>query len=381
MKDTPHVCSRCIMDTTVPDIEFDENGKCTYCKLHDLLEEKFPGGEEREQRLKNMVEEIKSRGKGKKYDCVVGVSGGCDSTYLIYWAKKVGIRPLAVHLDNGWNSEIAEENMRKAVEKLAVDIKTVQVDLEEFNDLQLAFLKASVPDVEVPTDIGIYSTLFRVAKEENIPSILNGHSFRTEGSVPRGWTYMDGTYIESVYKKHGKKKRLEHFDNLKITNLISYVFIRRIKEYRPLEYIDYDKKEAGQLLEKEVGWKDYGGHHYESIYTRFVASYLLLEKFGIDKRKVTLSARIRSGKMTREEALKKIGEKPYPIEKVQADKDYILGRFGINEEEFDDIMSAPPRSFHVYHTSYSTIHRLRFFIKIACKMGLLPDIIYEKYAK
>ena len=375
------MCSRCILDTTVPRIRFDDDGTCNYCKMHDKFEQKYPLSELGEKRLKEQIEEIRRKGKKKRYDCIIGISGGTDSTYCLYLAKKWGLRPLAVHLDNEWDSDIAINNIKRSVEKLGVSLKLVRVDWEEFKDLQVAFLKASVPDMEIPTDIAIYATLFKIAAEENIPSVVNGHSFRTEGTAPLGWTYMDGRYIKSVYKKFGKKKKLENFPNLKISNLLYYVLIKRIKEYRPLEYIDYDKQEAGKELEKKFEWKYYGGHHYESIYTRFVTSYILVKKFSIDKRKVSLSALVRTGKMIREEALEEISEKPYPDDKTKEDMDYVLKKLGLSKEVFEEIMSSPAKSFLDYQTYYTLIRKFRFFIKMACKLGLVPEILYEKYAK
>lgn len=373
------ICSRCILDTTVPEIQFDEHGLCNYCKIHDKFEELYPLNEIGKERIRRKVEKIKRKGIAKKYDCIVGVSGGTDSTYCLYLAKKWGLKPLAIHLDNGWDTEIAMSNMRKATEKLGIDLKIIKVDWEEFKNLQIAFLKASVSDAEIPTDIGIYSVLYRVAVEEGIPYVINGHSFRTEGTCPIGWTYMDGKYIDSVYKKFGEGK-LKSFPNLKISNLLYYIFIKRIKEFRPLEYISYDKVEAGKILEKKLGWKYYGGHHYESIYTRFVVSFLLLKKFHIDKRKVSFSALIRTGQITREEALQEIRELPYPKEKVDKDKEYVIKKFELTDEEFDRILAMKPKKFLDYPTYYSTIRKLRFFIKIACKLKLLPEIFYEKYS-
>ncbi len=381
MSDNHRICSRCILCTTASDIKFDKEGVCNYCKIHDKFEEKYPLNENGKEKLKELINKIKLKGKDKKYDCVIGISGGTDSTFCLYLVKRMGLRPLAVHLDNGWDSQIAVDNMKKAVDKLGVDLKTIKVDWEEFKCLQIAFLKASVPDIEIPTDIAIYSILFRVAAEVGIHFVLNGHSFRTEGTAPISWTYMDGKYIESVHRIFEKNKKLKTFPNLKISHLFYYVFIKRIKECRPLEYIDYDKFEVGKILRKELGWKYYGGHHYESIYTRFVASYILREKFNIDKRKVSLSALIRSGKMTREEALEKITEKPYPDERIDEDKHYILEKLGLTKEEFDEIMSSPIKSFLDYPTYYTTIRKLRFFIKQACKLKLVPEVLYEKYAK
>lgn len=374
------ICNKCILDTSVPDIRFDDNGECNYCKIHDEFEKKYPLNELGQQKIYEMIEKIKLRGKNKQYDCVVGLSGGTDSTYCLYLAKKWGLRPLAVHFDNGWNSEIAVNNIKKAITKLDVDLETLVMDWGEFKDLQISFLKASVPDIEIPTDIGIYATLYRIAHEENIPSIINGHSFRTEGTTPPGWTYMDGRYIESVQKEFGKIK-LKHFPNLKIYNLLRHIFIDGIREFRPLEYIDYDKNEAGKILEKELGWIYYGGHHFESIYTRFLASYILIKKFGIDKRKVSFSAQIRSGKMTRQEALTKIKENPYPEDLINEDKIYVIKKLGLTKEEFDKIMLFPPKSFLDYQTYYPTIKKLRSPIKLAVKFKLVPEIFYKKYAQ
>lgn len=378
MENNQSICSRCILDTTVPGIKFDENGECNYCKIHDKLEEKYPLGELGQKKLNEVINKIRLKGKNKKYDCIMGVSGGTDSTYCLYLVKKWGLRPLAVHLDNGWDSEIAIDNMKKAVKKLGVDFKTIKVNWKEFKNLQIAFLKASVPDAEVPTELGIYATLYDVVAKEGIHYVINGHSFRTEGITPEGWTYMDGKYVESVYKKFCKRK-LKHFANLKISNLLFYVLIKRIKNFTPLEYMEYDKVKAGKLLEKELGWKYYGGHHYESIYTRFISSYVLPHKFNIDKRKVSFSARVRSGRMTRKDALRKIKEDPYPLGKVKKDKQYIIRKLNLTEKEFEEILSLKPKSFLDYPTYQSTIRKLRFFVRIACKLKLFPEIVYEKY--
>lgn len=374
---TEQPCTKCILDTTISDIKFDENGVCNFCELHKTLEKKYPIDE---TVLQQIIAEIKNRGKNKKYDCVIGVSGGVDSTYLIYMAKRWGLRPLAVHLDNGWNSGIAEDNLRQIVKELNVELRVEKVNWDEFRELQIAFLKASVSDIEIPTDVGIYATLFKVAAEENIPSILNGHSFRTEGTQPLNWTYMEGKYVDSVYKQFSGRW-LKYFNNMKIKNLIYYILIRRIKEYRPLEYIIYDKKEAARVINKEINWKDYGGHHFESIYTRFMASYILPTKFNIDKRKVTLSAQVRSGLLNREEALDIIKKEYYPKDKIESDRDYILEKLKISNEQFNDIMNLPIKNHLDYPTYHSTIKKLKLFIKLACILKLLPDVVYEKYAK
>jgi len=372
------ICSRCILDSSIPGIRFDDRGICNYCKIHDKLEERFPLGELGRQKLNQLIDKIKRRGKCKKYDCIVGISGGTDSTYCLYMVKKLGLRPLAVHFDNGWDSEIAINNIRNAVTKLDVDLKTIAVDWEEFKDIQISFLKASVPDVEIPTDIAIDSVLYRVAAKEGIHYIIAGHSFRTEGLQPLEWMYADGKYIKSIHKKFGKLE-LNNFPNLTISDLLYYIFVKRIQTVHLLNYINYNKEDARKILEKEIGWKYYGGHHYESIYTRFVASYILPKKFGIDKRKVEYSALIRSGQMTRDEALEKLKEPPISEEQAKRDKEYVLKKLELTEDEFEEIMSAEPKTFRDYPTYYPIIRALRGPIKLACKLRLLPYIFYAKY--
>ena len=199
------LCSKCILDTTIEEIKFDSQGVCNYCHTQDIMEKKFPLGKEGDVAVEKIVQKIKHKGKNKKYDCIVGVSGGMDSTYTLYKAVKLGLRPLAVHLDNGWNSDIAVKNINNATKILNVDLETVVVDWEEFKDLQVSFLKASVSDAKVPTDWVIFSILFEAAKKIGVKYIVHGHSFRTEGSTPLSWTYMDGKYVKSVHRIFGKK--------------------------------------------------------------------------------------------------------------------------------------------------------------------------------
>ena len=359
------ICSRCILDSNVPGITFDDRGVCNYCKIHDEIEKQHPLNETGQQKLNEIIEEIKSRGKDKKYDCILGVSGGTDSTYMLYMAKKLGLRPLAVHMDNGWNSEIAVTNIKNAITKLGIDLHTVVLDWEEFKDLQIAFLKASTPDVEIATDHAIEAVLYRVAAEEDVHYIVQGHSFRSEGKIPVLWGYGDWRYIKSVYKKFGKNKKLKNFQKLSLFDFMYYFTIKRIKEIRLLYFMDYRKEEAKKILKDELGWRDYGGKHYESIYTRFIQSYLLPRKFNIDKRKVHFSALIRSGQMTRDEAFEKIKEPPISEEQAREDREYVIKKLGLTEEEFKEILSAEPKTFLDYPTYYPVIKRLRVPIRLA----------------
>ena len=377
--ETEHkMCSRCILDDTASDIWFDAAGECKYCKIHDEMEKVHPLDETSDTRLASLVERIKAAGKNKEYDCIVGVSGGRDSTYSLYTAVRLGLRPLAVHFDNGWNSEIAVSNIKNAVSELKVDLHTVVADWEEFKDLQIAFLKASVPDAEVPTDYAIYSVLYQTAQKEGIKYIVNGHSFRTEGTSPLSWTYMDGRYVRSVHKLFGRIRKIKSFPIMSMTQLLVYIFVKRTKEIRLMEYIDYRKKDVDKILEREMGWKYYGGHHHESIFTNFFQSYLLPKKFNVDKRKTENSALIRSGQMSREEALAEIQSTPYEFE--QEIVDYAISKLDLSREAFDEIMRLERKAFTDYPTYFPLIKLLKQPIKIACKMRLLPHILYLKYA-
>jgi N-acetyl sugar amidotransferase len=370
------VCSRCLLDTTVPEIRFDSDGVCQYCKIHDVQEKKYPLGPEGKANLDKVLERIRAKGKGRQYDCIIGVSGGTDSTYMLLLAKKYGLRPLAVHFDNGWNSEIAVGNIKRAIDKLGIDLYTVVADWNEFKDLQKAFLRASVPDAEVPTDYAIYSVLFDVASKKGIKFVLQGHSFRAEGTSPIGWTYMDGRYIRSVHSRYGTGK-IKSFPVLSLSQLLYKIFVKRIKEVRLLEYVEYNKREVKTILKKELDWVDYGGHHHESNYTRFFQSYMLPKKFGIDKRKTEFSAWVRSGHMKREDALAALKSEEYPYS--DEDVRYMLKKLDLSEEEFSAMMKAPVKSFRDYPTYQPLIRAMRWPIKMASKMGLVPEILYLKY--
>ena len=217
------VCTRCLLDTTASDIWFDESGECKYCKIHNEMEKAHPLGPSLEKELQSIVNKIKKDGKGKPYDCIAGVSGGRDSTYTLLTAVKLGLRPLAVHFDNGWNSDISVKNIKKACETLHVDLFTIVADWEEFKDLQVSFLKSSTPDADIPTDYAIYSVLYHVANKEGIKYILNGHSYRTEGTCPISWTYMDPLYVSSVHKRFGKIKEFKSFPHAHISFEIVYL--------------------------------------------------------------------------------------------------------------------------------------------------------------
>jgi N-acetyl sugar amidotransferase len=369
-------CSACIMDESVPGITFDENGICPFCKIHSEIESKFGDNETTKRNLDLLVEKIKKEGKGKKYDCIVGVSGGRDSTYTLYSAVKLGLRPLAVHFDNGWDSEIAVQNIKYACRKLNVDLYTHVADWEEFKDLQRSFLLASVPDAEVPTDWIIFSVLFKIASKEGLRYIIHGHSFRTEGTTPLTWTYMDGRYINDIQKKFGTRK-IKSFPVMSMSDYLYFSFIKGIRQIRLLYYLPYNEKEILDKLTTELNWQNYGGKHHESKYTGFFQSYILTRKFNIDKRKLHFSALVRSGQMTREEALVKIMKDPY--EGGEEILEYCLKKLEFSQSEFDNIMNERPKTFLYYKTYYKLIKKMQKPVHWGTRVGIIPETVYRKF--
>jgi hypothetical protein len=266
---------------------------------------------------------------------------------LVHYAVKRGLKVLAVNFDNGWHSEIAVNNIKKSLQKLNVDLITYVVDYEERKDLLLSFLKAGIPWSDIPTDMGLLATLYKVADENGIKTIFVGNSFRTEGKQPTAWTHGDSRQLKYIQKKFGSK-RLKTFPVLSPFKLMYYGAIKKIKMVRPFNYMPYDKSKAKELLVREYNWKDYGGHHHESAFTKFAIAYWLPKKFGIEKRKITYSAQVRSGLLNREKALVLLAEPPYNPELMEADKIYVLKKLGITHDEFERIWNAPNKSIYDY---------------------------------
>ncbi len=370
------MCARCVSDTSLPGIRFDEAGVCRYCHAHDALERLYPLGAEGEARLARLVEDIKRAGRGKDYDCICGVSGGRDSTYTLCRAVELGLRPLAVHFDNGWDTEISVRNIKNACARLDVDLDTHVADWEEFRDLQIAFLRASVPEAEVPTDVAIHGALHEAAVREGVRYVLLGHSFRTEGIAPIEWTYMDGRYIRAIHKRFGTRPRTS-IPNVTAGRYLYWTVLRRIRTVPILNYAPYRHDEVQRLLEREVGWEYYGGHHHESSYTHFVQAALFVPKFNIDKRRLELSALVRSGHRTRDEALEELRGNPYPVDEELVD--YCLRKLGLSRAQWDEILAAEPKSFRDYPTYYPVLRALRGPLRLMYRMGLVPPILYHKY--
>jgi len=382
LTDKKRVCTRCIIDSTIPGVLFNEDGTCNYCEIHNALVAAYPRGKEGAEIISGTIAEVKRAGRSKQYDCVVGISGGTDSTYLLYYLKENGLKPLAVHFDNGWDSEIAVNNIRKLITIMGVDLQTYVVDWEEFKDILKSYLWSSIPWADNPTDIGITASLYKIAAEENIKYIFVGNDFRSEGKQPTEWTYGDGKLVKSIQKQFGTKK-LKTFPNLTIFTLIWNAFIRRIQLVRPFYYIEYSKQEAQKILKEKFDWQDYGGHHYESIYTRFVYSTYLPEKYDIDKRMISLSAQARSGVITRDEALKRFEQAPISARRRRADIEYVRKKLMLSEVDFNKIMNMEPKAFTDYPSYYPLIRRFRGIIRFLVKFLLpwTPMTFYEMDAR
>lgn len=372
---TKKMCIRCISTEEMPGIVFDENGLCNYCKMSENFEKEFPIDKNSKKKLNEIINTLKKAGKGKKYDCVLGVSGGCDSSYLLYRLHKMGLRILAVHFDNTWNSDIATTNIYKVLKKLKIDLYTHVVNNEEYDDIYKSFLKASVKDIDIPTDIALITTLYQAASKYKIKYILDGHSPRTEGIVPTGFVYMDGKYVDSVQKQFGHFK-LKTYPNLWITRWFKWMIIDQIKRIRPLYYMDYDKEKAKKLLSKKFGWQWYGGHHMENRFTYFAVNYYMPNKFNIDLRTSELSGLIRSNQITRKKALKIIS-KPKIIDKEIIE--LVQKRLNISNIQLDKIMKAPKRTYRDYKTYKPFFEKFRFLFWMLYKTNLVPQSFYTKY--
>ena len=338
------------MDTMDLEITFDENGYCNHCTEFLNIRHKYHyQGKKSNERLERIIEEIKRAGKGNDYDCIIGVSGGIDSSYLAFIAKERGLRVLAVHLDNGWNSEEAVVNIKNIAKKMEIDYESYVLDWEEFKDLQLSFLKASVPEAETPTDVAIVAAWHHFAAKYNVKYILSGGNFTTEGILPKSWHYnaKDLKYFNHIQKTFGGK-RLKKFPTFGYKKEMYYKLIKGIKMLYPLNYVPYVKQEAIELLKEKFDWRYYGGKHYESKYTRFIQSYYLNEKFGIDYRRATLSSQICVGEIDRDDAIEQLKSKPFDVSKIEEEKQYISKKFGISMDEFDRILNLPPKWYWDY---------------------------------
>jgi N-acetyl sugar amidotransferase len=351
---THQTCTRCVYDSSIEGITFDQAGLCSYCQKYDKLAARFIDipQEQKQQQLNTIVSKIKRLGSNKPYDCILGLSGGVDSSYLAWLAKDLGLRPLVVHFDNGWNSEMAVKNIENIVNKLDYDLETYVFNWEEFRDLQRAYFKAGVVDIEVPTDYLIFAVLNKIASKKGIKYILSGYNYATEFGMPKGWNIsnkFDNENLKDIHQRFGNV-RLKNFPTFGRYQIFYYEKILGIETAPLLNYITYVKKDVKAFIAQELSWQDYGGKHYESIFTRFYQGYVLPKKFGIDKRKAHWSALICSGQATKAEALADLEKAPYPVELQQEDYEYVSKKLGFLKTEFDEIMQAKPVPHDFYKT-------------------------------
>lgn len=364
------ICSVGVWDESIPDIFFNEKGESSYCLLQKILMADYPRGEKGLREWERLVNKMKIFGRNKKYDCIVGVSGGTDSSYLLHICKMYDLRVLAVNLDNGWSSEIAVSNIKKITNQLNFDLFTYVIDYQEVKAVLRAYLKASFPWADCPTDLAISASLYRIAKREKIKYVLNGSDFRTEGKQPFQWTYSDAKQLNYLLKKNERIK-IKTFPVLNYWQLGWLSIIKGIKMVRPFYFLDYSKQQAQQELMKLYNWEYYGGHHHENIYTKFIISYWLYEKFNIDKRKITLSAQIMNGDISRNEAIEIINRKPYSDKEIDNLKQFVFKKLDITENEFNIWFNSKNKFYFDYPNSYKSIFRSIKLISFFSKKALL----------
>lgn len=365
------ICTECVMDTTDPEITFDSEGICNHCKDAKVMGKSvwFPN-KIGQKKLDSLIQKIKSDGQGKRYDAIVGLSGGVDSSYLVYKAKQWGLRLLALHVDAGWNNEIAEKNVKEICKYANIDLEVVRIDWEDMKEMQLAFLRAAVPNQDIPQDHAFFATLYTYAVKNNIQYVLNGSNWETENILPKSWGYnaMDGKHIKDIYRKHGNKK-LKSYPIMNLYKLkIYFPIVKKMKIVKPLNLIPYNKEEAMKELEEKTGWKYYGGKHYESIWTKFFQSYYLPTKFNFDKRKAHLSSLIVSGQITREEALYELKKSPYDSTTLEDEKKKVAEKLEISLDELNSLVTIKNRTHSEYYCTGNTlIYKLLFKVHKSLK--------------
>lgn len=350
------------MDTSDPDIRFDDEGVCQHCRAAETQLARIAlSPEESERRLNAIADRIRTDAAGKRYDTVVGMSGGVDSSYVAWLAHKLKLRVLAVHFDNGWNAEVAVSNIHAVVKACNFDLETYVIDWPEFRDLQRAFIKAGVVDIEMLTDHAIMAAMFGIAKRHDVRYILSGTNVATEFGMPRSWVWnkQDLTNILAIHRRFGSRK-LKSFPRMGLfATILKRYFGFGPSFVEPLDMINFRKDAAMETLSRETGWRYYGGKHYESVFTKFYQAHILPLRFGIDKRLVHLSALIRNGEISREEALAELEKPLYQPDDLRRDKAFVLKKLGFSEAEFDQIMAGPP----VPHDHYPSDHALRLRLK------------------
>ena len=356
------VCSRCVMDETDANIKFDEHGVCNHCHRFDEVQSlQLFSGVDGETRLQNIVDKIKKEGAGKEYDCIIGLSGGVDSSYLAVKIKDFGLRPLVVHVDAGWNSELAVSNIEKIIKHCGYDLHTHVMNWEEMRDLQLSYMKAAVANQDVPQDHAFFSSMYHFAVKNDIKYILSGGNLATEAVFPDSWhgSAMDAINLKDIHRTYGSKPLRDYKTISFFEYYFWYPFAKGMRTVRPLNFMEYDKREAEKYLQETVGYRSYARKHGESIFTKLFQNYYLPTKFGYDKRKLHYSSMILSGQMSREEAVVKLAEPLYAADELENDIDYFCKKMRVNRQQFDELMQAP---IHDY-SDFKSWDKLQAFAK------------------
>lgn len=357
------------MDTTDPSIVFDSDGNCSNCSSAlELAKQTWKPGKEGERKLDEIIQRIKTEGSKKEYDCIIGLSGGVDSSYLAYLAVKKGLRPLVVHVDCGWNSEQAVRNVENIVKKLNLELHTFVVNWEEMKDLQRSFFKAGVPDLDIPQDHAIFAALYQFAEKNGIKYVLNGYNFATECIMPSAWGHqaMDYRHLRSIHKRFGNNKLVDYPHLNFFRRYIYFPILRNMKIIYPLNYIEYNKELAIEKMRTELDWHYYGGKHFESRFTKFFQSYYLPVKFNIDKRRGHLSSMIISGQLDRAEALKLMNEKVTAEDEIENEIEFVAKKLDWTLKELKNIISLPPHRHEDYPTNdalFSLAAKLKGILK------------------
>jgi N-acetyl sugar amidotransferase len=371
-------CSKSILDNiSDPDIEFDENGISNYYYQFNEFVDNLPNEKIRKEKFDSYIDKIKQSGKGKKYDCILGLSGGLDSSYLALLAKDYGLNPLVVHFDYGWNTDIAIRNIELITKKLDFDLYTYVIDWEMIKDLQRSYYMASVIDLDVPADHTIFGAIFKIAKKMKIKYILSGSNFQTELIMPKSWNYLktDLTNIRNIHNKFGKRK----FENIPTNGILQQLFykIYGFESVPLLYYTDYIKEDVVSRLKNEIGWQDYGGKHFENIYTRFYQGYVLPYKFGVDKRKAHLSNLIFSNQISLENAEFEFNNNNYTTAMMKSDFEFIAKKLDFTVEQFEEILNQKNIPHEFYGTDIKQ-RKLLFNILNFITFGLRTQLLKSK---
>lgn len=356
------ICTRCVMDTTDPKINFDENGVCNHCIEFDEVTSKrwFPNAEG-DKKLQAIYEKMKKENAHKDYDCILGLSGGVDSSYLALKLYEAGIRPLVVHVDGGWNSELAVQNIENIVNYCGWHLHTIVIDWEEMKDLQLAYLKSAIANQDVPQDHAFFASLYHFATKHGVNYVISGGNLATESIFPKAWHWsaMDADNLCAIHNKFGTKK-LKNYKTIGFYELYFYYpFIKKMKTIRPLNFMPYIKSEALQELKDKIGYKEYARKHGESVFTKFFQNYWLPMKFGYDKRKPHLSSLIVAEQMTRQEALEELEKPLYDEKELKEDKEYIAKKLGVSNEEFEQILQMPSHKYSDFPNMTEKYNRMK----------------------